>query len=240
MSHSSYKNISQIGNNGYDPVNNPLTYCIGNSVDNMFAHGAGASRYGANSKHCQAFMSEYCAIGWDKFCEVASKDATTHYTPYEYGAKHGLTAGENLIRTTALRKWLVHMDGCEKVYEPFDPLVAASPLINRWIPISCCEQMKNKQSTVKKSATGCNSYCTPTYSVNPQIIDDDILMDKALEKPVIVIDILINIFNTMTNIGNINQLVGTKIGYFFGTNQYFTSRGYPIAEKIRFSGVNKI
>jgi hypothetical protein len=51
-------------------------------------------------------------------------------------------------------------------------------------------------------------------------------MDKILHKPIIALDILINIFNTMTREGTIVQLKGTKLGKFYDENSYFKDKGY--------------
>ena len=71
---------------------------------------------------------------------------------------------------------------------------------------------------------GPNNYsnsCTPTYRVDPKIIDKDIVMDKILSNPKIAIDILKNIYYTMSSDGSIKQLVNTKIGKFFRDNENF-------------------
>ena len=123
MSKSLYSNISQIGSNAYDPINNPLTYCLNTTLDQRFYHGSSSDALGPYSTNCKRYLSEYCAEGWDAFCEIASTDknksfpSITSSLPSKETAAifaRGLTAGEGLIRDTASRKYLVQMINCEK------------------------------------------------------------------------------------------------------------------------------
>ena len=57
-------------------------------------------------------------------------------------------------------------------------------------------------------------------------IDSDVIMDKILNKPIIALDILINIFNTMSREGTIGELQGTKLGKFYSENSYFKDKAY--------------
>ena len=70
---------------------------------------------------------------------------------------------------------------------------------------------------------GCNG--TPVYTVNPQTIDDDVVMDKLLAKPNIAPVLLINIYNTMKRRNTLSKLHGTKLGLFYNTNSYFKQKG---------------
>jgi hypothetical protein len=211
---STYRPISQFGSNSYAPSNNPLTYCLNNTMDNRFLHGGNADTLGQHSKACQSFLSDYCSEKWDGFCEIASRNTNTNY-PNNIQACTGLgdiasknmNAGDALIRNTASKKYLVSMGNCKKKYEPFDPTVATSPMISYWISDSC------------------GRTCVPVYVVDPDKIDSDIVMDKILRNPMIGIDILINIYNTMKRMNTLENLTGTKLGNFYATNPYFVSKG---------------
>jgi len=208
---STYRNIQHFG--GTDkkkeyvaPVDNPLTYCM-DDKDQYFLHGTQSILYGAFSKPCQAYMSDYCANGWDGFCEVASQNVDTSHPnqiQLDKGSDtyKGLTAGEILIKNTAVKKYLVNMDYCVLKSEAFDPLVASSPMVSYWVG-------DNTTYTNK---------CQPSYAVDPKVIDKDIVMDKILSKPSIALDLLANIYLTMTNQGTIKNLKGTKIGKYFEDN----------------------
>ena len=101
------------------------------------------------------------------------------------------------------------MGNGELRYEPFDPTVANSPMISYYVGKPCFE--------------GCN--LVPIYKVDPSTIDQDAVMDKVLQKPLIAIDILINIYNTMKREGTLHQLSGTKLGNFYSETAYFKDRG---------------
>lgn len=212
---NTYKYISNFGCQEKSDVNHPLTYCMGSGMDQRFLHGGYSDNYGQHSKNCQLFMSEYCAKKWDGFCEVASRNTQTNYPSQIDGViglrclSTSLTAGETLIRNTAARKYLIKMNGAYKNYEPFDPLVANSPMISYWVNNRCYS---------------CNSGI-PEYAVDPEKIDDDIVMNKILKNPGIAINILINIYNTMKRYKTLSKLKGTKLGKYYETNPYFKSKG---------------
>lgn len=208
---SAYTCISNFGPAAANaPINNPLSYCLSQTVDTEFNHGAiGETVSGASSRNCQAFMAQYCANNWDGVCEYASKN-TAHIYPNQIQkcgsadgvACKGLSAGEILIQNTATRKYLVEMGGdqCSIKYEPFDPTVAASPLVAFWY-------------------NGCNTQgnggCVPVYAVDPKKIDNDPVMNKILNKPLIAWSVLINIYNTAKRKNKLDELKGTRIYRFF-------------------------
>lgn len=200
---NSYKSVSEFGSNNYSHVNNPLTYCLDNTIEQRFLHGSSHSdTLGQHSKSCQLFLSEYCSQKWDNFCEAASQNNSKSYPFHSQHSSldntcSNLTAGESLILNTASRKYLVKMLNCDKVYKPFDPTVATSPMISYWVP-NCYA-----------------STCIPVYEVDPKNIDDDIVMNKILENPKIATNLLTNIFNTMKRKGNLKDLKGTKLGFLY-------------------------
>jgi hypothetical protein len=211
-----YKSINSFGLTETSEATNPLTYCINNTIDTRFLHGGNSDIYGQHSRPCQAYLSDYCATQWDGFCEYASQNDSVTFpnnlNPIGSNAAcQGLNAGEILIKNTAAKKYLRAMGNCVQKFEPFDPTVADSPMISYWIPGTC-----NTYSNT----------CIPVYAVDPKQIDSDVVMDKILSKPIIALDILINIFNTMTREGSIGQLKGTKLGNFYDQNPYFKNKGY--------------
>ena len=214
---SAYTQISNFGSNMTSEVNDPLTYCLNNQLEQRFLHGGHADTMGQHSRSCALYMSEYCASKWDAACEVASHNLERSYPDQFAGlglgpaggvACRGLTAGEVLVTNTAARKYLVRMHGAQIAYEPFDPTVPTSPMISYWVG-------------------DCGSACemVPEFAVNPGTIDSDIVMDKILSKPIIAINILVNIYNTMKRHGTLTKLKGTKLGAFYQQNAYFRSKG---------------
>ena len=206
-----YTSIKNFGSNAVSEVNNPLTYCLTTDLDSAFMHGGQASVLRANSKACQLFLSEYCAQGWDNFCEMASYNQNISFpngmTTQSSGCPPpGTTQGDMLIRNTAQRKYLVQMINGQQVFEPFDPVVASSPMISSWRPLGCQVGSFGQLNMA------------PIYAVDPKTIDDDIVMNKILTRPHIAKDILENIFHNMKRLNTLQNLKGTKLGKFYSIN----------------------
>jgi len=208
MSRYNYRSINDIGRNFKSDVDNPITYSINDTISQRFLHGGNSYKYGQNSKPAQAFLSEYCSQNWDSACELASQNKNDYFPnnlvygnfdsrPYNF---KGLNAGETLVRNTICKKYLVGMGNCVPKYEPFDPLVADSPMIVSWV-----------------SNSGTND-CIPVYDVNHNEIEDDYVMHKLLDKPSIALDVLINIYNTRKRIGTLKELKNTRLGKFYKSN----------------------
>lgn len=203
----SYTTIYNFGtcNNNQKQEDNPLGYCIGNStVGQRLASGSHAdSITGQESRQCQHFLSEYCASNWDNHCELASRNTNKMSYPDTYSNTtrcnlNDLTIGESHIVSTAERKYLYKMRGAVQKHEPFDATVATSPLITYW--------------------EGFNPI--PEYIVDPSTIDDDIVMNKILEKPQIATQLLYNIYTTMKRYGVVGRLDGTELGKYYTYNGF--------------------
>jgi hypothetical protein len=214
MNHSS---ISNFGSNTISERDHPLTYCLSTGLNNGFLHGGHAD--GPNSGKCQMFLSEYCSHKWDPFCEMESNNnsisnivnmghTSSYDMPNEINGRR-LTQGEILIQNTAARKYVQKTSGGYEVHEPFDHNVASSPMISNYYPIYYVHSGRR----------------IATYAVNPSTIDTDIVMDKLLSNPSIAPIILINIYNTMKNSGELVKLKGTKLGNFYSLMPYFKARG---------------
>ena len=213
MKRNIYANIKNFGNTNENvslEIEDPLSYCLNWTIDQQLLHGGNSYIYGQYSKPCQAYLSDYCAEGWDGFCELASQNVNTSYPNQLDHSKHstsGMTAGDILIKNTAVKKYMKKMsDKCVQKFEPFDPTVANSPMISYWEP--------SDEFDIK-----CGKNCDAIYEVDPSTIDDDPVMNKILMKPTIAIDLLKNIFNSMKNNGTLDTIKNTKLGKFF--DNYF-------------------
>jgi len=214
-----YQNISSFGPEVKNlAVNNPLSYCLSNGMDNSFMHGGYAGKVlNRQNEPCQNYISEYCSKNWDEYCELESKNNSrmsnnVNTKQNNLSNINGLTTGEVLIYNTAMKKYVIRRDGnCQLVKKQFDPTVASSPFYTVWI------------SGESKCATGnCETQytgdCVSVYGVDPSKIDSDPLMNKILDKPVIALDILKRIYIDMKKEGTLSQLKGTRIGTFFENN----------------------
>lgn len=214
MSRYNYRPINKLGGNVLSPVDDPLTYCIaGDTIDNLFLHGnisrTVASPYNTNA---QAFMSDRCSKNWDGYCEYAASNTNRSYpnmlsnsdksdTIYveSDGTRQNATSGEILIHNSFAKKYVNDFDNC-KTCEPFDPLVANSPIVCNF-----------------------NYSSPPTYEIKDDQIanlDNDIIMNKILNNPKIGKTILINIYNTMGKKGSLRKLSNTRLGNFFASQGF--------------------
>jgi len=216
----SYSTISNFGSNVPSAIDNPLSYALTSGLNNGFLHGGSADELVHNTKPAQEFMSSYCNQGWDKICEAASK-ANGISKPNNLlscgqcgsGNVPDITDGEVLIRNTASKRYLVEMLGAHLIWQPYDPTVANSPLISSWESDEQCP-----------CPSGFNNG-TPIYAVDPETIENDIVMHKLLNKPHIAFDILVNIYNTMKRKGTLQKLLGTRLGSLYQTHNYFVAQG---------------
>jgi len=219
---NNYTCISNFGCAPEPAVTNPLTYSIGESVDQLMLHGSStATISGQYSKNSQIFLANYCANTWDGFCEIASTDQTVAYAnnmnSFMGPSCIGLTQGDMLILNTARVKYLVDPGNQVLVKEPFDPNVADSPYIYYWKQQDC--DAESARCGVSQGTS-----CGPRYAVNPKTIDDDIVMNKILCNPQLYMSLLYNIYCTMKSAGTLSQLQGTKLGAYFMSNQFMYSK----------------
>lgn len=219
---------SCIGNFGQSEkvsvMSNPLSYCAVSGLDAGFYHTLGGSYLKPESSQCQQFMGSYCASKWDNICETLSKDPTktSPNTVQQCNGPMGivntglggdLTRGQILIRNAAAERFLKSMSGnCKRDYEPFDPTVADSPLISRWVA----------EGNACRSGANCHAsnVCIPIYGVDPETIDSDEIMNKILEQPWIAMNILVNIYNNAYRNGELEKLKNTKLGMFFKRSDF--------------------
>ena len=197
----SYVKISEFGKQAaYAPVNNPLSYIMSGQMDSSLMHGS--DRLNSDSKEAGIYAAEYCAKGFDKFCEVMTSNQEPQYFPDQIHGYSNLTnniprqmtKGDLVLLNTAKTKDLMEMIGGSPNQVPFDPTVAASPLITVW--------------------TG--EYMQPLYYIpNDVAVDADPVMLRLLNRPNMALDLLMNIYSNMVKIGRIGELAGTKLGTFY-------------------------
>lgn len=220
MSFSNYVSIGDFGQTSAkdDPLANPLTYCAVSGLDSGFAHNLGLTNLlSPDSSQCQLFMGQYCARDWDGVCEYVYQDerkipaVNTMSSCGTISGAGSLTKGDILIRNTAQEKYLVKMSGnCKRVYQPFDPTVANSPLIGTWTP----------QGQDCGSNCSASNQCIPVFDVDAKGIDRDPVMNRLLAKPWIALDLLKNIYNHRVKNNTLGQLKGSRL-YNLLTSQVF-------------------
>lgn len=223
-----YSQISDFGPSaGLAPENDPLTYCTVSGLDSGFNHtlGGGNSYLGPNSSACQNFMAQYCSKDWNGVCRYMAQDQERTFPntvtrcdnrggpSVGPGIGNSVTKGEILIRNTAAEKYLVAMSGnCKRLYLPFDPTVASSPMIGYWVP---------NGNTCSGYGNCYGDTCVPIYDIDAKMIDKCPVMNAILDKPVIAMDILCGIYKTRQRTKRMSELARTRIGSFFMYNKAF-------------------
>jgi hypothetical protein len=206
--------------------NDPLSYCLVSGIESGFNHtiGGGNSMLGPESSQCQLYMAQYCAQnGNSGECAYAFNDNNIIYPNTVAscnapngscggpGLGNGLTKGQFLLRNVASEKYLVAMSGnCVRVYEPFDPTVAMSPMISKWTP-------SGNSCAGSNNCVGDDNVCIPIYDVDAKTIDDDNIMNRILAQPWVAADILFNIYNNRMRTRRMGELARTKLGQFFAS-----------------------
>ena len=202
MNNNNYTKIKNFGGNISTPIDNPLSYCLQDGLNQRFLHGSSSAHITPQSTECKLFMSQYCAKNWDNYCEYAYSNKNSQYTigaaPDIIGGVQYNSLGNTLLLDTAKEKYLKSMQNCCRVSVPFDPTVAMSPNITYW-----------------KNSSGAS--CIPTYEIDPTAIDNDIVMNKILVTPAPYLSLLKSIYGSMKRDGSINSDIfkATKLGIFF-------------------------
>lgn len=198
---NNYVKIKNFGGNISTPIDNPLSYCLQDGLNQKFLHGSSSTTLTPQSKECKMFMSQYCAKNWDEYCEYVFKNNDSQYSigasPNVYGGTQSNSIGNTLLLNTAKEKYIKYIPDCCKVYMPFDPNVATSPNIYYW---------------KRNGPTGVG---VPVYEVDADTIDSDIVMNKILSNPGPYISILKDIYRSMRKNGKLGSLEKTKLGDFF-------------------------
>lgn len=176
----------------------PQAWSLYDDIDSLFDIGPVAyHHYGPQSLTSQTFMAQKCAGNFDESCEFLACDKTiiesnvgkvmaTQFT----SCPNGTTIGDALVGNSSQRRFC-DLGQCTNIPELFNPLDPSSPVINK---IVCGEQT--------------DIVCRP-----PSNPDQDILLNKVLDRPDMHVDILLNMHRNSKN--DRDKFVGTRIGRLF-------------------------
>lgn len=195
MNKNSYVYLKSFGNHAPSTSNDPLSYFLGSEVDSKMQHG-NYLPLDAKSQQAQNYMAQRCADTYDGYCEYYYQNNgpqnpdRQHYPNQVFSGINQtsqLSTGDQMIKNAAFLKYC-SFAGCEKKTEPFDPMDPNSPLVTQYI-----------------------GQCIPVADrIDPNTIDNDVLMNKLLENPKINPELLVNACNTSRRNGV--DLSGTKLG----------------------------
>lgn len=201
----------------------PLLYCVLDTMDSQFLHGATGRTFGKYNEHCSEYLSTRCALNWDGVCETISRDNETRFPNtggplprYNILGQYipvptGLTYGQQIIRDTAFKKYKVQLTDCNVYCEPFDPTVANSPLVCYEARTSCSVGPTNYNVCLGVSEGG---MCESVYKiVQEQVssLDTDPVMNKILDNPKLAPDLIDQIYWTMKGENTLGILQGTRL-----------------------------
>lgn len=203
----------------------PLTYCLLDSFNSQMLNGPTGKQNGKYSKNCTQFLSNRCAVEWDSACEAVSQDMNIYYPnsaqPRDSTSRIStLSYGDKIVRDTAFKRFRSNVYNCNLQCQPFDPLVANSPLVCYETPSGAA--IGPSKNTLHIGNNGCqveqDGGCESEYEVTEaqaQQLDQDIVMNKLLRSPWIAPDLLGTIYMTMKNKGTLGLLKGTYLGSYF-------------------------
>lgn len=169
------------------PLNpaNPLSYCMFPTLNSQFIHGSLSSGllYDTNNAACTNFMAERCVDSWDGFCDAYQMLNVDSYWPNtasidsqafdlaQFFIQNRPSVGDNLVRNTMYRRFIVLPDECPSV-QPFDPTVAASP------PVTIYQNSVTSSSRLR----------------NLDDVDNDPWVSKMVENPRVCFDVIARIY----------------------------------------------
>lgn len=184
--------------------NTPLTYCLAQTCDKNFQNAPYGIFQGPESRSCQLYMGDRCAKQWDGFCEYMyqqyknpsdfpnNRARPNMFTANPLFSEVSTSTMGDAFLDNVLKQRFCQFPNCVKKCEKFDPLVPNSPDIFYWIG-------KN------------NEKCIPVCNlIDPKTIDQDPVMNHALDNPKACWETLVNIINTCKNQGI--DLSGTRLG----------------------------
>lgn len=195
---------TRIANFGRDlnPVlrTDPVGYSVYKDIDSYFDIGPLGRIYGPDAPQSQLYMADKCGKEWDSACEFISNNNNSTKcnsgkisSPlFSTASPSGMTVGDFLVENSAVRRFC-DLSSCAVWEEPYNPLDPTSPNVKSY---GCCG----------------NKVCLPVC-VPPENPDNDILLNKVLDKPHMHVDLLVNMYkNTKLNR---QKYQNTRIGRIF-------------------------
>jgi len=181
----------------------PVAASIYKDPDASFDIGATAYLYGPARVKSQLYMAEKCSKNWDGACEFLSRNQDTSkpntgkiasplFTTVQPPGKE--TIGDYLVENASVRRFC-DLSSCAITQEPFDPTNPNSVWVSSY---GCCGD------------SPCLPVCLP-----PENPDEDLLLNKVLDKPDLHIDLLVNMYKNVNKNGTRENYRNTRVGHIF-------------------------
>ena len=201
-----YVKIRNFGNVPSVLMTDPVGYSImPKDVRGSMDIGPTSRLFGPEQPNAQLFMAEKCAKEWDGACEFLYRNAddnkcnagkinspafTTQSTP-------GMTIGDFLVENSAVRRFC-DLSSCAITEEPYNPMDPNSVMVKSYGP-----QCGKLGAPSKK----CLPICMP-----PNDPDNDLLLNKVLDRPHYHTDLLLNMYH---NVKDRKRYENTRLGRIF-------------------------
>lgn len=224
-----YKIISDFAPRSSNVSNDPLFYCMLDSLDSQFVNGSTGRTFGKGNRQCALYMSTRCAQNWDGICDIAAASTDTRFPDMSNnydGCCARATAGDLLVRDTAYLKYLLNANGSNVLCAPFDPTVANSPTIcylSHNAPalgdshaVSGGVWAGGAVQSVSSARDGSGPREYGLTDAQIAAIDQDPVMNRLLDRPDIAPLLLRGIRASLEHRGQLARLKGTRLGRFYG------------------------
>lgn len=182
----------------------PVAASIYKDPDSDFDIGEMAIRYGPRTRESMLYMADRCAKNWDGACEFLSRNRDNNVVCNQARISSPLfrrlnppgseTIGDILVENTAVRRFC-DLSSCAVTSEPYDPTNPRSVWVKQY---GCC------------GTTTCLPVCMP-----PDDPDNDIVLNKVLDKPDLHLDLLINMYKNVNRTGSRNKFANNRVGRIF-------------------------
>jgi hypothetical protein len=207
-----YTKLANFGHIANVLKTDPVGYSIYRDIDSFFDIGPNAADYGPSAEKSHLYMSERCSKNWDGACELMSRNeeqarsnvgGVLSSSLYARPPPSDLSIGDVLVENTAVRRFC-DLSTCSVDKESFNPNDPTSPMISKYGGKNCYE---------------CQPVCMP-----PSNPDDDIVLNKVLDYPEKHVDLLLNMYRSVSKKGKRNDYKNTRIDMVFSIFDKFVKK----------------
>ena len=201
-----YAKIANFGQIQPRLMTDAVGFSVSKDIDTSFDIGPTSRMFGPDMPNAQLYMAEKCAKEWDGSCELMSRNRDSSKcnsgkissSLFRSPSVDGMTVGDFLVENAAVRRFC-DLSSCKLTKESYNPMDPHSPYVSSY---SDC------------GYTQCLPVCEP-----PSDPDNDILLNKVLDKPDRHIDLLVNMYR---NVKDRKKYENNRLGMIFNVfDSYF-------------------
>ena len=204
-----YAKISNFGQIQPTFMTDAVGFSVNKDIDTSFDIGPTSRLFGPDMANAQLYMAEKCAKEWDGSCELMSRNQDSSKcnagkissSLFKTPNVEGMTVGDFLVENAAVRRFC-NLSSCKLTKEPYNPMDPHSPMVSSY-----------SDNGYKQ----CLPVCEP-----PSDPDNDILLNKVLDKPDRHIDLLLNMYR---NVKDRQKYQNTRLGMIFNVLDSYYAQG---------------